>query len=48
MQNKLDYFEQEVRRLEQKLTQQKLQYEKRLKAIEKEQEEVNAKLEAEE
>ena len=36
MQNKLDYFEAEVRRLEQKLTEQKLQYEKRQKELEEE------------
>lgn len=36
MQSKLDYFEAEVRTLEQKLTQQKVQYEKRMKELEEE------------
>ena len=34
-QNKLDYFEGEVRRLESQLTQQKVSYEKKLRELEK-------------
>ena len=45
--NRLDYFEAEVRRLEQKLTQQKTVYDKRVKELEDNQKEITDQISAE-